>query len=130
MRIPLKSLGLHIWLGHPAGQSCIRPVPACTNDDFFVIDTNGVHEIGLDFCGCETAQSRMKQLLWARLYPATVRDPHTVATFRVLQQFHILSFKSKTSAYEYYSALVQLSDNTGIEKPWVRGKANTRQPVT
>ncbi|KAG8216255.1 hypothetical protein J3R82DRAFT_8298 [Butyriboletus roseoflavus] len=63
IQIPLKSLGLHVQLGHPASQSCIRPLPAGTNDDFVVINTNGVHEVGLDFCGCETAQSQMKQLL-------------------------------------------------------------------
>ncbi|KAF8125287.1 hypothetical protein EV363DRAFT_1402521 [Boletus edulis] len=117
MRIPLKSLGLRIQLGHPASQSCIRPVPASTSDDFVVVNINGVHEVSLDFCGCETAQSRMKQLLRARLYPATVRDPRTAATFQVLQQFHILSFESKTSAYEFYSALARLSDNTGTQKP-------------
>jgi len=63
MEIPLKALGLCIQLGHPASQSCIRPIPTCTNDDFLVIDTSGVHEVGLDFCECETAQSWMKQLL-------------------------------------------------------------------
>ncbi|KAI9459055.1 hypothetical protein HD554DRAFT_2041973 [Boletus coccyginus] len=64
MQILLKSLELHIQLGHTASQSCIRLVPACINDNFFVINTNSVHE-----------------------------------------QFHILSFESKASTYEYYSAL-------------------------
>ena len=52
-----------------------------------------------------------------------------MATFQILQQFHILSFESKTSTYEFYSALVRLSDNTGTQKPWVCGKANASQPV-
>ncbi|KAF8836637.1 hypothetical protein BDN67DRAFT_992063 [Paxillus ammoniavirescens] len=101
----LKALGLCIQLGHHAKQSCIRPIPVFHVDDFVVVDSNGIHEVGLDFCGCKMAQSRMKQLLQAQLYPTTVCDPRTTATFHVLKQFHLLSFKLKISAYKFYHAL-------------------------
>lgn len=91
----LKALGLRIQLGHPTGQCCINPTRVAADDNFVVIDCNGIHEIELDFCGCETAQTRVKQLLRTRLFPATTRDPRTAATFNVLEQFHLLSFESK-----------------------------------
>ncbi|KAG1735547.1 hypothetical protein EDB19DRAFT_1993303 [Suillus lakei] len=91
----LKSLGLWIQLGH-----CLA-----SNDDFVVIDVNGVHTVGLDFCGCETAELQVTQLLQVRLFPATT----------------ILSFKLKASALEFYHTVVQLTDNTGVHIPKVHG---------
>ncbi|KAG1801184.1 hypothetical protein EV424DRAFT_1474766 [Suillus variegatus] len=111
--VTLKSLGLRIQLGHKAGEACRRPSPAF-DDDFVVIDTHGIHEVGLDFCGCEHEASHYKQLLRARLFPATATDPRTAATFAVLKFFHLLSFESKVSAYEFYHSLARQSDNTGI----------------
>ncbi|KAG1785081.1 uncharacterized protein HD556DRAFT_1314530 [Suillus plorans] len=111
----LKKLGLHIQLGHPIGQRCILPQQAF-NDDFVLIDTNGIHEIALDFCGCETSQTHVKQLLRHRWFPATSTDPRTAATFRLLHHYQILSFESKASAYEFYHSLVRLTDNTGMTK--------------
>ncbi|KAG2357826.1 hypothetical protein BDR07DRAFT_1379859 [Suillus spraguei] len=61
-RISLKTMGLHVQLGHTIGERCILPKKAF-NDEFVLIDTNGVHEIGLDFCGCTTSQTHTKQLL-------------------------------------------------------------------
>lgn len=106
-------MGLRIQLGHPPGVTCRRPTPAF-GDDFVIIDVHGVHPTGLDFCGCEQEVSHFKQLLRARLFPSTVTDPRTVATFAVLEFFHILSFESKVSAYEFYHSLAWRTDNTGI----------------
>ncbi|KAJ8584343.1 hypothetical protein M405DRAFT_866304 [Rhizopogon salebrosus TDB-379] len=111
--VSLKDLGLHVQLGHPVGESCLLPQRAF-NDDFTLIDTNGIHTIGLDFCGCETAQVRTKQLLRAAWFPATSIDPRTAATFRILQQYHLLSFESKASGYEFYQSIARLTDNTGL----------------
>ncbi|KAG2107820.1 hypothetical protein DEU56DRAFT_920537 [Suillus clintonianus] len=55
-----------------------------------------------------------KQLLRMRWYPATVSEPRTAATFTVLQHFHILSFESKVSAYEFYQSLARRTDNSGL----------------
>lgn len=111
----LKTLGLRVQLGHPIGQRCILPQQAF-NDDFVLIDTNGIHEIGLDFCSCETSQTHVKQLLRHGWFPATSTDPRTAATFRLLHHYQILSFESKASAYEFYHSLVRLTDNTGLTK--------------
>jgi CxC2 like cysteine cluster associated with KDZ transposases len=80
-----------------------------------VIDTSGVHDVGLDYCGCGRGGNETTQLLRFRLYPATVHSPNTAASFRCLHHFQLLSFESKCSAYEYFQTLVRESDNTGLK---------------
>lgn len=99
-------------------ESCVNPCSVFT-DGFVVIDVNGVHEVGLDFCNCETAKPHFIQLLRYRWFPATVDNPKTAATFRVLQHFQILTFELKASAFEFYNTLVRLTDNTGLFLPKV-----------
>ncbi|KAJ7118301.1 hypothetical protein C8R44DRAFT_878911 [Mycena epipterygia] len=86
VRKMLKTMGLRIQLGHWYGpkRRCALPVPA-SGDDFVIVDTHGVHEVGLDYCGCGTGGLSMVQLLRARLYPATTTNPKSAATFAVLQ---------------------------------------------
>ncbi|KAF7975089.1 hypothetical protein HWV62_10489 [Athelia sp. TMB] len=108
----LKALGLRIQLGHPAGECCINPIPSPGNE-FVIVDNNGIHEVFLDFCGCTRAEKETIQLLRARLYPATIKSPQTAATFNVLEFFHLLTFDSKASAFEFYHALGRRTDNTG-----------------
>ncbi|KAG1839003.1 hypothetical protein C8R48DRAFT_751508 [Suillus tomentosus] len=112
-RTNLKLLSLRIQLGHAPSHRCYNPRPSSGNN-FIVVDTNGIHEVALDFCGCDTAQLRYKQLLRARWYPATTTDPQTAATFNVLEHYHLLSYESKVSAYEFYHSLARRSDNTGL----------------
>ncbi|KAG1747183.1 uncharacterized protein EDB91DRAFT_1235939 [Suillus paluster] len=119
--VSLKSMGLRIQLGHPPGTTCRKPSPAFGNN-FVIIDVHGVHSTGLDFCGCEHEVLHFKQLLRARLFPATVTDPRTAATFAVLEFFHILSFESKVSAFEFYHSLARWTDNTGIMPIHVEGQ--------
>ena len=76
--------------------------------------------VRLAFCGCETAETLSRQLLRIRWFPATSDMPHTAATFCVLEDFHLLSLKSKLSCSEFYSALSRRLDNTGLHQPKVR----------
>ncbi|KAG1844729.1 hypothetical protein C8R48DRAFT_617802 [Suillus tomentosus] len=115
MATSLKKLGLRIQLGHAIGESCILPHKSF-NDNFLLIDTNGIHEMAVDFCACETSQTHTKQLLRMGWFPSTTVDPRTAATFRLLHHYHILSFESKASAYEFYHSLVRISDNVGLIK--------------
>ncbi|KAG1902615.1 uncharacterized protein F5891DRAFT_1127573 [Suillus fuscotomentosus] len=84
-------------------KCCYNPA-AC--QDFVILHVNGIHEVNLDFCGCETTQSPTTQLLHIRWFPATVLEPKTTATFKLLRHFHILSFESKT--------LTRLTHNRGV----------------
>lgn len=99
-------------LGHDVGVSCVNPVMTAGND-FVIVDCNGVHQVALDYCGCSTATKVTTQLLRARLYPATVQAPKTAATFNVLEFFHLLTFDSKASVFEFYHTLSRRTDNTG-----------------
>ncbi|KAG1790947.1 uncharacterized protein HD556DRAFT_1445722 [Suillus plorans] len=121
----LKDLGLRIQLGHLVWGQCCNPSPAF-HDDFIVLDVNGVHQVAVDFCACETAQSPTTQLLRARWFPATTIDPKTAAMFRLLHHFHILTFESKASAFEVWQTLSRLTDNTGIRTPKDRYEALLR----
>jgi hypothetical protein len=75
-------------------------------DGFWVIDVTGLHHIAIDFCGCGKDDQRPTvQLLRSRLYPATVTQPQSAATFEALKFFEILSYESKSSAFEFYQTL-------------------------
>lgn len=107
-----------IQLGHTTRQPCYLPKPPYS-DDFVVIDSNGIHSVTLRFCGCESAATPVQQLLRHRLFPASTDKPRTAATFRVLEEYHLLSLESKVSAYHFYSSLVRRTDNTGLSSPKV-----------
>ncbi|KAJ2989457.1 hypothetical protein NUW54_g8777 [Trametes sanguinea] len=115
-RTTLKSLGLRVQLGHEPGERCVNPKPAF-GDDFVVLDVFGIHEVAVDFCSCEKVQPHTIQLLRARWYPATSIDPKTAATFRLLENFHLLSTQSKISGYEFYISLARATDNIGTSAP-------------
>ncbi|KAJ6609786.1 hypothetical protein B0H10DRAFT_1663009, partial [Mycena sp. CBHHK59/15] len=116
----LKSLGLRIQLGHGRHGKCSGTMVQAAQagqekrrDDLVIVDSNGIHEVGLDFCTCVQAQVPVVQLLHARLYPATTTNPSSAATFRVLRKFHIQSFELKCSAYEFHNSHAQETNNTG-----------------
>lgn len=98
-------------LGHPDGSICVLPTPAF-NDDFAVLDDHGIHDVGLDFCGCGHARPPEIQILRYGWYPATVEKPKTAATFRLLERFHLLTLESKTSAYEFYYSIARETNNS------------------
>ncbi|KAJ7449011.1 hypothetical protein FB451DRAFT_1102933, partial [Mycena latifolia] len=112
VRKTLKDMGLRIQLGHwhSTDRRCPVPTPA-SGDDFVVVDSHGVHEVGLDYCGCGAGGLPTVQLLRAQLYPATTTNPKSAATFAVLRRFHLLSFESKCSVYEFYQSLARETDN-------------------
>ncbi|KAJ3537092.1 hypothetical protein NMY22_g5739 [Coprinellus aureogranulatus] len=108
-RRSLKSLGLRVQLGHTHGTACQNPERG--PEDFVVIDSDGIHEVAIDYCGCHMKVGYVEQLLRARLFPASCTTPRTVATFRVLETFQMLSFTAKTSAFEFLAAIRRRTDN-------------------
>ncbi|KAJ7578945.1 hypothetical protein C8J56DRAFT_796995, partial [Mycena floridula] len=113
-RVSLKSLGLRIQLGHHNAKQCLRPEPT---KSFIILHSNGIHEVQLDFCACTNAPDRVTQLMRQCLYPATVDQPNTAATFACLDEGLAHSYASQETSYEYYKVLETLTDNTGLNSP-------------
>ncbi|KAI0069706.1 hypothetical protein K474DRAFT_1610043 [Panus rudis PR-1116 ss-1] len=113
----LKDCGLKLMLGHKQSGTCSYAIAGPL--DFVVLHTNGFHPVNVCFCQCDqlaASGDRIQQLLRAELYPATTTDPTTACTFRLLEQFHILSSQSKVSAYDFYLSLEMITDHSGVTR--------------
>ncbi len=78
-----------------------------------MVDGNGIHSTRLAICGCrEMPPNKIRQLMRARLFPATTKDPHTAFTVNMLKEFHLHNLESKKAAYDYLGAIRRLSDNS------------------
>ncbi|KAJ7085995.1 hypothetical protein B0H15DRAFT_923193 [Mycena belliarum] len=123
---PLKDVGLRVQLGHLPHERC--PGPEAANSGFVALHTNGIHEVAVDFCGCEGASSagpHNVQLLRAGWFPATDERPQTCASLAVLEKFHQDTLQSKMTMYDFYGVLEKLTNNTGVKPPdryheWLR----------
>ncbi|KAJ6474636.1 hypothetical protein C8R47DRAFT_986641, partial [Mycena vitilis] len=120
------SLKMRIQVGHSGLERCGVPQPGRTG--FVVLHTNGIHEVSVDFCGCDGAYDAGPheiQLLRAGWFPATHEKPQTCATIAVLEKFHQDTLQSKMTMYDFYGVMEKLTDNTGIKPPdryheWIR----------
>lgn len=96
-----------LHLGH-GGNQCPH---ADSSILFTVIDGNGIHGTRLTFCECPGCLSHIEQLMDARLFPASTREPRTAYTFNILKEFHLHNLESKKAAYDYLGALRRLTNN-------------------
>ena len=81
----------------------------------------------LAFCGCSEAShhgTRVQQLIYRQLFPATDLDPQTVCTFSLLKAAQLLSLQSKLSLYDYYLSIEKLTNVTGTANVNVRDPYN------
>ncbi|KAK0440544.1 hypothetical protein EV421DRAFT_1737210 [Armillaria borealis] len=107
-RTTLAALGLVLPLGHDPDTCCPTPCRGRLQ----VLDLEGIQTVHVDWCECTQSQSRWRQLLCSHFFPSTVVHPQMATTFWTLEVFHLLSFMSKVSGYEFYHTLVRLTDNT------------------
>ncbi|KAK7052719.1 hypothetical protein R3P38DRAFT_2502888 [Favolaschia claudopus] len=116
-RTSLKKIGFRVQLGHAPRDKCTRPLAGYS--DFVVVHDNGIHNVTVDYCGCDstTRAEPYVQLLHAGWYPASDERPQTAVTFLALDQFHLLTLQAKITAYDYYTVLERLTDNTGVKPP-------------
>ncbi|KAK0491728.1 hypothetical protein EDD18DRAFT_1109479 [Armillaria luteobubalina] len=112
---------------HIIGEVCPHPRPAF-GDHFMIIDTNGIHNVTLNFCNCIHERPLASQLQHAWLFPTTGREPHTAVTTAALEQFQMLTFMGKISTYEYYYSLVRLTDNTNTKTPSLKRAGISNDP--
>lgn len=126
MKTSLKALGLRVQLNH-LSMRCSAPVPCAS--ELRVFHTNGIHDVAIDYCGCERAIPNHVQLLRRGLYPASQVTVKTCVTFRLLEQTHLLALTTKASTYDIYRALEKLTNNTGVSVPTSRYRAFGRVGV-
>ncbi|KAJ7825975.1 hypothetical protein B0H14DRAFT_3088526 [Mycena olivaceomarginata] len=118
VRTSLKALGLRVQFGHPPGEYCASPEAG--RKGFAVLHNNGIHEVDVDFCGCEHRQragALDTQLLRGGWYPASEERPQTCMTFEALELFHIVTLQAKMTMYDYYRSLERLTRNDGVQPP-------------
>ncbi|KAF8139331.1 hypothetical protein K438DRAFT_1996130 [Mycena galopus ATCC 62051] len=118
VRTSLKTLGLWVQLGHRPGEYCASPQPG--RQGFVVLHQNGVHEVEVDFCGCEHrgyAGLPDIQLLHAGWYQASEERPQTCMTLLALEQFHIQTLQAKMTMYDCYKSIEKLTCNDGTKPP-------------
>ncbi|TFK78796.1 hypothetical protein K466DRAFT_579315 [Polyporus arcularius HHB13444] len=77
-----------------------------------IVDTSGIHELPVVFCGCPNAPTRDIQLLRMGLYPATSRRPQTAFTIRLLDDHLLTNKECKIPALSYYSRLRRITSET------------------
>ncbi|KAF7345872.1 CxC2 domain-containing protein [Mycena venus] len=113
-------------LGHDPHKRCTTPEPS--KSGFVTLHCNGIHDVLVDFCGCHLANASGPpevQLLRVGWFPATHECPHTVATFAVLEQFHLETLQAKVTMYDFYTVLERLTNSCGLKPPdqyreWIR----------
>jgi hypothetical protein len=101
-------LGHSIQLGHygwpcPEAKEAVRMI---------ITHTNGIHATSITFCGENGKVDRVEQLMAARLFPSTWKNPTSAFTYQVLKEFQIHSLEGKGAAYDYLGSLRRLTDNS------------------
>ena len=109
-RISLLDLGQTVQLGHH-GAPCPNRLPGSTGRSTTVVHINGIHQVRIEYCHCIPVLPEAEQLAKSSLFPASFERPETMFTFNVLKQFHILGSTAKIPAYDFFNALVNMTDN-------------------
>ena len=75
-----------------------------------VLHTNGVHHCLVRPCCCPNAGDDKAQFLAAQLYPASLKDIRTVATFALLDDHHMSVLECHCSTYAFYNRLCRITN--------------------
>lgn len=58
-----------------------------------MVDTSGIHSVGVVFCGCVGVPKNNIQKLQVQWFPGTIKDPHSAYAFDALNTFHLLNLQ-------------------------------------
>ena len=80
-----------------------------------MIDLSGCHLVRVRFCMCSQSSflEPFRQLLRVCWYPASVLRPKTAFTFDLLDTYHKISLQGKLNLYDFYTTIMQKTDNCG-----------------
>lgn len=80
-------------------------------DVLLIVDTTGCHRLKVHGCKCANAPPDDIQLLKMGLFPASIKKPSTVFTFRLLDAFRLENLESKTAANSFWQKVVRTTSN-------------------
>jgi CxC2 like cysteine cluster associated with KDZ transposases len=75
-----------------------------------VLHTNGVHHCLFNLCDCRGSQTPVNQFLAVGLYPASLKDVRTAATFSLLDDHHMSIIECHASSYAFYNRLCRITN--------------------
>ena len=76
-----------------------------------VVHTSGVQFCDVMYCSCDGSPDSHLQLMKAGLFPTTTKEPRTIFTFQVLDDFIWDNVKYGTSGMNYYRKLQRNTSN-------------------
>ncbi|KAJ7490188.1 hypothetical protein B0H11DRAFT_1719325 [Mycena galericulata] len=108
----LRDIGLVYQMGHE-GRPCPAPAPAIRS--MVVIDTNGIHRVSFRYCCCDEGRAvrNLSQLMRNAWYPASLTDPTTCATYKVLEMFRLMTVVGNVNARDFVTALERRTQALG-----------------
>lgn len=118
-RVTLLELGATYQLGHRVGEVCTLP---SSTTDLTLFDISNVTVVRIRYCYCGEPGTQLPprvQLLRIRWFPATLKQPGTAFTFRLLDFIHKLQTRSKTNLYDIYATLICIPNPAGLNRPIV-----------
>ncbi|KAI6033374.1 hypothetical protein EDC04DRAFT_2868870 [Pisolithus marmoratus] len=83
-----------------------------------IVHTEGIFTHQISGCNCPGSDPIQwhLELLWQRLFPASISKPKTAFTFDVLDHFLIDALECKTSAMSFYQKLKRFTNNAFTER--------------
>jgi hypothetical protein len=105
-------------LGHDGG-AC--PIPESKTSSLIVVDMSGIRRLKLRYCACGTT-NRFRQLLRARMYPSTIRQPRSAWSFSFLDTYIRFSVQGKLSLYDFYMSVIHWSHATATSDKLVNNE--------
>lgn len=115
-RTSLLELGYSFYIGH---QHTPCPSPDASLQKILIIGQSGAHYINVQFCACKESPEwieHYRQLLRMKWYPASFDRPKTAFTFDILDSYHKITLQGKLNLYDFYTSVMQKSDNCGQKK--------------
>ncbi|EIW73761.1 hypothetical protein CONPUDRAFT_68447 [Coniophora puteana RWD-64-598 SS2] len=75
------------------------------NSILTIVDTNGLHQVAVNWCGCDKKADEDIQLLEHGMYPASQKTPRTAFTFQALDDYLLQNRECKVPANSYIAQL-------------------------
>jgi hypothetical protein len=128
VKTTLYDIGATYQLGHPIGNDC--PFPSSPMD-LTLFNISGVTTVRIQYCYCgdigEQPPPRV-QLLHARWFPATLKQPSTIFSFWLLDFIHKLQTQSKVNPDDLCATITAIRNASGLASPIV-GSRRCHSPM-